>query len=165
MEVKQQKHIIDILFVIALFCLFTLSAIFLISIGADIYGKTVTNMENNFETRTALAYVTEKVHQSDRKDRISIGTLGDCEALVITSHAANSEYHTYLYEYEGQLKELMVRQGIILGPEAGQNILEVSDFHIRLVNDKLIGCTIEINADESYDLYISLHSGGATIEE
>lgn len=57
---KQQRHIIDIFFVIALFCIFALSAIFLISIGADIYGKTVTNMENNFNTRTALAYVTER---------------------------------------------------------------------------------------------------------
>ena len=45
MEEKQPKHIIDTLFVIALFSLFALSAIFLITIGANIYGRTVNNME------------------------------------------------------------------------------------------------------------------------
>ena len=73
---KQQRHIIDIFFVIALFCLFALSAIFLISIGADIYGKTVTNMEDNFNTRTALAYITEKVRQSDKDGQISVDLTG-----------------------------------------------------------------------------------------
>lgn len=109
MQQKQPKHIIDILFVIALFCLFALSAIFLISIGADIYGKTVNNMESNFDARTALAYVTEKIRQSDQKDQITIGKLDDCQALIITSQSADSVYYTYLYEYDGQLKELMVR--------------------------------------------------------
>ena len=165
MQQKQQKHIIDILFVIALFCLFALSAIFLISIGADIYGKTVTNMENNFDTRTALAYVTEKIRQSDQKDQITTGELDGCQALIITSHAADSDYYTYLYAFEGHLKELMVKQDILLGPEAGQDIFEASDFRVHLVNDHLISCTIETGDQQTYDLYISLHSGGASIEK
>ena len=64
MEERQQRHIIDILFVLALFGIFALSAIFLITIGANIYGKTMNNMERNFDTRTALAYITEKVRRS-----------------------------------------------------------------------------------------------------
>ena len=164
MQQKQPKHIIDILFVIALFCLFALSAIFLISIGADIYGKTVNNMESNFDARTALAYVTEKIRQSDQKDQITIGKLDDCQALIITSQSADSVYYTYLYEYDGQLKELMVREDVILGPEAGQNILEISDFQVQLINQQLISCIIETDNRQSYDLLISLHSGGATFE-
>ncbi len=92
MQENQQKHIIDTLFVIALFCLFALSAIFLITIGANIYGKTVNNMEDNFNSRTALAYITEKVRQSDNADSISAGTFQECPALVITSRIEDTEY-------------------------------------------------------------------------
>lgn len=157
---KQQRHIIDIFFVIALFCLFALSAIFLISIGADIYGKTVTNMEDNFNTRTALAYVTEKVRQSDKDGQISVGQIEDLPALVITESSTGSSYQTYLYAYEGHLKELMCKSDLILGPEAGQDILSVSDFTLAPVNDDLLKCTISLSSKESYVLYISIHAGG-----
>ena len=150
---KQQRHIIDIFFVIALFCLFALSAIFLISIGADIYGKTVTNMEDNFNTRTALAYITEKGRQSE-------GQLEDLPALVITEASTGSSYQTYLYAYEGHLKQLMCKSDLILGPEAGQDILSVSDFTLAPVNDNLLKCTISLSSKESYVLYISIHTGG-----
>ena len=116
MQENQQKHIIDTLFVIALFCLFALSAIFLITIGANIYGKTVNNMEDNFNSRTALAYITEKVRQSDNADSISAGTFQECPALVITSRIEDTEYLTYLYEYNGYIKEIMVRKGMTLDP-------------------------------------------------
>ncbi len=165
MEEKQQKHIIDIFFVITLFCLFALSAIFLISIGADIYGKTVNNMEQNFDTRTALAYITEKVRQSDQQDQLSVGNLDGHPALIISSHTTSSDYQTYLYAYDGQLKELMVKQGVTLGPETGQNILAVSDFDLHLEGENLISCTIEIDETHSYDLFISTHAGGIDVEE
>lgn len=157
---KQQRHIIDIFFVIALFCLFALSAIFLISIGADIYGKTVTNMEDNFNTRTALAYVTEKVRQSDKNGQISVGQLGELPALVITDASTGSTYQTYLYACEGHLKELMCKSDLILGPEAGQDILSITDFTLAPVNDHLLKCTISLSPQESYVLYISIHTGG-----
>ena len=160
MEEKQQKHIIDIIFVLALFCLFALSAIFLISIGADIYGKTVYNMESNFNTRTALAYVTEKVRQSDVEGQVCVGEFNDLEALVITSQIGGTNYNTYIYAYDGCLKELMCREDIILGPEAGQNILEISEFSLTPVGDHLINCRIADDKEQSYELYISIHSGG-----
>lgn len=164
MEDRQQRHIIDILFVLALFGIFALSAIFLITIGANIYGKTMTNMENNFDTRTALAYITEKVRQSDLENQISVGELDGCPALIISSGTEDNQYKTYLYEYQGSLKELMMKQDIQLSPSAGQDILAVSDFELSPVNDRLINCRITINDGQSYDLFISVHAGGITLE-
>ncbi|MDE5910575.1 MAG: DUF4860 domain-containing protein [Lachnospiraceae bacterium] len=165
MEENQQKHIIDTLFVIALFCLFALSAIFLITIGANIYGRTINNMENNFNSRTALAYITEKVRQSDSEDSISTGTFQECPALIITSRIEDTEYLTYLYEYNGYIKEIMVRKGMTLDPAIGQDIIAVSDFSLAPINDHLINCTITIDEMQSYHLYISVHSGGLTNEK
>lgn len=165
MEQKQQRHIIDIIFVLALFCLFALSAIFLITIGADIYGRTVDNMEGNFNTRTALAYVTEKVRQSDVEGQVLIGEFNGHQALVITSRVSDIDYNTYIYEYNGCLKELMCRQDVVLGPEAGQDILEVSEFMLTPVNEHLINCRVAVDEEQSYELFISIHSGGASNEE
>lgn len=164
MEDRQQRHIIDVLFVLALFGIFALSSIFLITIGANIYGKTITNMESNFDTRTALAYITEKVRQADLENQISVGDLDGCPALIISSGTEENQYKTYLYEYQGTLKELMMKQDIQLSPSAGQDILTVSDFELSPVNSRLINCCITIDNEQSYDLFISVHSGGITLE-
>ncbi len=164
MEVKQQKHIIDILFVLTLFGLFALSAIFLISVGSNVYRKTVDHMNENFDTRTSLAYITEKIRQSDKEASISIGDLEGTDAIIIATQAGDANYNTYLYEYDGFLKELMVREDITLGPEAGQNILAVSDFSVTPVNEHLINCQISVNSRQSYDLLISIHTGGIVHE-
>ena len=164
MEERQQRHIIDVLFVLALFGIFALSAIFLITIGADIYGKTMNNMERNFDARTALAYITEKVRQSDLENQIDLGELDGCPALIISSGTKQNQYKTYLYEYQGTLKELMMKQDVLLSPSAGQDILAVSDFTLTFVNSHLVNCRITIDDEQSYDLFISVHSGGITLE-
>lgn len=160
MNKKSEKHIIDILFVIALFCIFTLSSIFLISIGADVYGKTVSHMETNFNSRTSFAYVTEKIRQSDEHDNISIGELDGLPALVITSSTDENNYFTYLYEYEGYLKELMVREDTPLGASAGQNIFEVTDFSLTQVNDNLLSFSISVDDENTCQLFVSIRSTG-----
>lgn len=158
MNSKHDRHIIDLLFVIALFCVFALSAIFLISIGADIYGKTVTHMEQNFNSRTAFAYLAEKIRQSDQQGAVSVGELKGNPAVIITQKNEAAEYVTYLYEYNGYLKELLVREDTPLGPEAGQNILAITDFSISQVNDRLYSFTVTVDGTNSYQLFVSTRS-------
>ena len=165
MNQKQEHHIIDILFVIALFCMFALSAIFLISVGADIYGKTVSHMEANFNSRTAFAYVTEKVRQADASDNINIASLDGIPSLAITQTVNSTAYVTYLYQYEGQLKELMVREDTPLGPAAGQNILALNDFSLDKVNDRLYSFSLTTADGESCKFYVSTKSTGGTAHE
>lgn len=100
------------------------------------------------------------MRQSDKDGQISVGQIEDLPALVITEASTGSSYQTYLYAYEGHLKELMCKSDLILGPEAGQDILSVSDFTLAPVNDNLLKCTISLSSKESYVLYISIHTGG-----
>lgn len=165
MKGKQENHIIDVLFVIALFCIFALSAIFLISIGADIYRKTVTHMESNFNSRTTFAYVTEKVRQSDISGAVTVGELDDLPALLLTEKQGDTEYITYLYEHEGFLKELMVRKDTPLGPSAGQEIVEITEFNLEQISDRLFSFSITTNNGESCNLYVSIKTEGGTGHE
>lgn len=161
MKKQEEQHIIDILFVIGLFCIFALSTIFLISIGADIYGKTVSNTENNFNDRTSFAYVTEKIRQADRSGAISASTLEGKSALKIQRTVQDTSYITWLYEDEGYLKELMVREDTPLSLSAGQKILPVDDFSVSRISDRLLQITILTTDGEDCSLSVSLKADPA----
>ena len=76
-----------------------------------------------------------------------------------------SKIQSILYEYNGYIKEIMVRKGMTLDPAIGQDIIAVSDFSLTPINDHLMNCTIAIDEQQSYSLFISVHSGGLTNEK
>ena len=81
---KQEKHfIVDILFVLALFGVFAVSALALVTIGADVYQHTVEDMGVNYESRTAVSYIMEKVRQNDTADSIFLTDLENVPALCM----------------------------------------------------------------------------------
>ncbi len=162
MNVKQEKkHIVDVLFVLALFVVFTLSALVLVTLGASVYKQTVSYMDENYTARTAYSYLTEKVRQNDLYDSISIGRLEDTSALVLTREINDTVYATYLYLYEGQLRELFMRQGSDIGPNplsAGQEILALNAWDLEMAGDHLLHITLTLEDDSEKELYISLRS-------
>ena len=70
---KGKSSVIDLLFTLALFCVFCASALAVVLIGADVYTSTVRSMDRSYSTRTACAYLAEKARQSDRAGAISLG--------------------------------------------------------------------------------------------
>lgn len=160
MKDNDYRHVVDILFVLGLFCIFVLSAIFLISIGADIYSGTMANMDSNFNSRTAVAYVTEKIHQSDEDGAVYIGKFDDVNAIVIKSNVKDTDYYTYIYEYDGKLKELTVREDLSLGKGSGQDIIEVEYFDVEYASEDLIRCSVKMPSEEMREFYVAIHSGG-----
>ena len=114
------RHMIDILFVLSLFCVFAFSSVVLILFGADIYKKTVSSMDSNYASRTSVAYLTEKIRQSDTYDAISIDCSSGSEKLLMTREIDGQTYATSLYEYDGYLCELFARTDIELPADAGQ---------------------------------------------
>ena len=158
METKPRQHVVDILFVISLFCVFALSAIFLITVGASIYSRTMSNMGDNFSSRTAVAYMIEKVHQMDEQGQVMVGSYDGIPCIELKFDVNGIEYATYMYEYDGYLTELTKRTDIDLDPEFGQQIIRVNELKIVPVNDNLIHCVIKTETDEDYEFNIALHS-------
>ena len=52
---QEHSFIVDVLFVLALFGVFAISALVLVTIGADVYQHTVQDMSANYEPRTAVS--------------------------------------------------------------------------------------------------------------
>lgn len=162
MNRKQKKnHIVDVLFVLALFVVFTLSALVLVILGASVYQRTVSYMDENYTSRTASSYLTEKVHQNDLYDSISIGQLESTPALLLNREINDTSYVTYLYLYEGSLRELFMRQEGDIGADplsAGKEILPLHDWALEMAGDHLLHISLTLEDDSAKELYISLRS-------
>lgn len=152
---NENRHMVDILFVLTLFCVFALCSILLIAVGARVYQNTLNNMEMHFTSTTSLSYITEKIRQNDYADGISIAEFGENDALVLLSEYNGEEYCTYIYSYGGQLKELFTKKNISLSPEAGRNILAISDFSVLEVDTGLYEITLVDDEHKSETILIS----------
>ena len=65
----------ELLFSIALLCIFLVSGVLVIMTGADVYRQTVRNSDRNYNLQTSVSYITEKIRQGDSNGGISLEKL------------------------------------------------------------------------------------------
>ena len=156
---KKDKHMIDSVFVICLMLLFVLCALSVIAIGASIYQKNVTSMASNNSHRIASAYITEKVRQSDLNGSIMVKELFGENALVMTKEINGELFSTYIYDFDGNLMELMARDNIgVIYPQSGQKIIEIKSFDIQEVSDTMFRIEVVLDDGTEDNLYITKRS-------
>jgi hypothetical protein len=155
---KQRSHIVDVLFVLALFGVFALSALVLTSIGADVYRHTVTNMQGNYEIRTAASYLEEKVRRGDSPE---IVTFTGAQALSLPETINGTTYTTLLYYHDGYLRELYMRADADLGNDilsAGQKITELGDMTLSRLSDSMIRVELTLTDGKTQSLLLHVYS-------
>lgn len=161
MKTTQERHIIDVLFVLALFGIFAFSALMLVMIGANVYQNTVDDMSSNFDSRTATAYITEKLRQGDVMDSVSLEQLEGTDTIVLSQDIEGQEYCTYLYFHNGNLMELFMRRGADLVGDtlgAGQAIMPLTDMKIESLSDSLFSVNLVTAGGEAKTLLLTIHS-------
>ncbi len=141
-RIRNEGHIVDFLFVLGLFFVFAFSALMLILIGSGVYKKTVDRMNENFNLRTTTAYITEKIRQGDIAGAVTVEDFDGNNALVLTQDYYGAEYSTYLYEYDGHLKELFTAKDNKLSADAGTDILPVRSFEATHMGGRLWKLTV-----------------------
>ena len=155
----ENEHMTDILFTLALFCVFAASALLVILIGADVYQSLVSDMQDNYNSRTALSYVTEKIHQHDEAGSVDVCNIQGTAALVLYDEQNGSEYATYIYNADGKIKELYINTEEIPSVEAGRDIMDSDGFEIEKINDTLFYLKAEESDGNVNETYVSLRSG------
>ena len=169
MNLTRNKPVVDILFLLALFCVFLLSALFIVLFGAKIYRSTVSDMNENFKSRTALSYVTEKMRQFDHSGAAYVLHYEDKPVLVLNETLNDTEYSTFLYEKDGYLVELTTRADYEFDFPAGTKIVEIRGFNVEPVSDSLYRFTVTDASGEDITYYVAEYShtneeGGMTHE-
>ena len=127
---QQQGHVVDVLFSLALFCVLAASALLVILLGANVYQQTVSGMAQNYNTRTSISYLAEKIRQNDAAGSITIGEVEGADALILEQQSGQSDYQTWIYSSGGKLREVMVTGGTTVKTADGQPIMDLADLKI-----------------------------------
>lgn len=135
---KRKTHSVDFLFTFGLFALFTILAVLLIVLGANVYRNTVSRMDSNYETRTSLAYVTEKIREADADGQIAVTELEGEPAIELKKTLSGEDYRTYIYYYDGSVRELFVSADTAPTRKQGREVLQLQALQITKESDHII---------------------------
>lgn len=124
---EKRGHSLDILFPVVLLAVYVLAAVTVILQAGAAYRKVEDRSRSMADGPAALAYVTERLHQGDEAGVVRVGTLGDIPALVF-AQGEDGRYVTYIYCYDGSLRELMIRRELAPEPETGRALLPMAEF-------------------------------------
>ena len=148
---------IDMVFVLALITLFAATALTLVLIGAKQYRHVTDVMDTNFQHRTSASYLTEKIRQNDTQNAIGITTLEGTNTLYILNQNETAPFTTYIYYYDGYLRELVVTESSVFTLSGGQPIMEIQNLELEFKNDSLIHAEITSMDGTIQSLYFNLH--------
>ena len=141
MKIKQNTHMTDVLFTLALFCVFAASSLLVVLIGANVYNGTVERMSRNFDTRASVTYVFTKVKQNDMVGAVSLSEIEGVPALALDRDINGAVYRTWIYHHDGYLKEIFTSQDREARLMDGQSIVAVEQFMIERSGDNLYKLT------------------------
>lgn len=128
MNSKPTRHSIDTLFTFLLLLSFLLFSLLVAGTGSIVYQNGTDSLNKNYTSRTALSYLTEKLRQHDHTDGISIRELDGIPSLVLYEEQNGTHYCTYLYFYDGALRELFTQASNVPSADMGTVIAELSGF-------------------------------------
>ena len=154
----KRKHMIDFLFPVALFFVFALSALTVILIAARIYQSATEHSSLNYTSRTSLSYIREKVHQNDLNGAVTLGSFDGCDALIMEQSVGEDTYYTYIYADNRELKELFIKEGASADASAGHKILDIQDFSMEQISDKLLKVSCTDQNDQTASIVIGIRS-------
>ena len=161
MEVQEKrKHVIDIVFPIALFFVFTVTALMVILFAADAYSDITACAEDNYTSRTALSYITEKIRQNDENGSVSAGSFDGCECMILSQEYDGQIYDTYIYERDDALYELFAKEDAEVSASDGTKIMEVSGLQIEQLDDGLFSISCRDSDGNVIRTAVSVQSTG-----
>ncbi|MCL2851995.1 MAG: DUF4860 domain-containing protein [Defluviitaleaceae bacterium] len=161
---RSRRHVIDVLFTLALFCVFAAASLIVVFIGADVYSSTVRRMDTSFEVNTTLMFVSTNIRQHDSQGAVRIDELEGRPALVLRQYLIGRIFETWIYHHNGELRELFIdsENRYALSLDAGQSLINVYSFHVEMVQDGLVAIYAESEDGTSGRMLVSLRSSAET---
>ena len=146
---NEKKHVIDFLFPLAVFFVLAASSVAIVVLASGFYSRQVKASSDSYSGRTALAYVTEKIHQNDENGAIADGTFDGENVLVIRQRYDEKDYVTYLY---------FIQDGTEAKASDGRKILETKDFGAKEISDGIFHLYCENEDGKKTDTFVSVKS-------
>lgn len=163
---KSPQHTVDLLFPIALFFIFSATALTVLLLSANIYQGIVTSSGSSFEQETTLSYLAGKIRQNDANgtDGIYLTQFDSLDCLALEQDYDGVSYVTYIYERNGEVKELFLQKGVEASASIGTTLMQVKELNMEEVSEGLFRFTCVSQDGTSDSILISVHSEGGLHE-
>lgn len=170
MNKEQSRVKMSSLMALMLFAVFAVCVLLVLLTGADVYKNLVERDEKSFDGRTAVSYLTTKVRQADRLGAVEVSVLGGAaeensgqengkiEALKLSEEIEGETYITWIYCYDGYLRELFAAEDTILPPDAGEKVLKAEALSVQW-RDGCLSVAVTAVDGTSQSLILGLRSG------
>lgn len=158
MQKQKTSQTIDVIFVLVLFCTFAAAILMVLLTGASSYKGIVATMEEHYEERTALSYIEAKAHHYDLDGAIAVGQYADQNALQLQEKVNGRSYSTWIYYYDGYVRELFCEDGLQLTPDTGQKIIEAQAFAAEYIEDNLLRVVCTGKSGNQAELFLHIRS-------
>ena len=148
---------IQFLFTMVLLFFLAISAIFTVLFGAEVYKNIEERMNENFNSVTALSYISNKVKQNDKAEMVSVEQVDGIPVLKLVEKHDQELYNTLIYCKDGELKELFCDEDSGLALEDGMDIMDVPGMSFEMVGKNLL--KVQTYGEHGKYLLLALRSG------
>lgn len=121
----------DLIFTMTLMCVFIVVSLLLVAMGANLYKSSIERSDTEYELRTSIAYVSNKL-TADRCREVSCETADGVTCIKIADDSGGETYITYVYFLDGALCEMLVREGSDFDLSLGTTIIKLRGFDFTI---------------------------------
>ena len=125
---QMKKNNVTGVLVLLVFTVFMISILFVLLAGADVVQKLTDRDQRSYQQRTAVQYMTMRVHQADQEGMVEVRKVADQDVLVLAEMIEGCRYETLVYYDDGYLREMFSEAGLNLPLEFGEKILPAAGF-------------------------------------
>lgn len=152
---RTNRHKTDLFFMSALLILFATTSFLVILIGVKQCHFISSRLTANYETRIISSYLIKQFNHYDTSGSIAITDLNEIPSLSFTHTLEGQKHTTYIYAYEGYLRELTVHENETIIPASGKKIAKTNSLLVDICGNHLYRITIIDTKGNTYPMYIS----------
>ena len=155
---KEQKgQVMGTLFTMLLFLVFVMCALFTVLAGGKVYENIGSRMADNYTGSVALQYIANKIRQGDQAGMVKVIQVDGTPVLELDQQFDGRRYISWIYYYDGSIRELFTPEDSGLGLEDGLAVLECEGLVFEQEGSLV---TVETTGESGGRLLLSLRSAG-----
>lgn len=167
MRPPSSQHKLGTPFVLLVFCLFTITLLLVLLLGANVYRNVNARAAAAYDQRVCLDYLAAKLRHYDQAGMVFCADFHDPKrepaaaelpTLYLCQEVEGELYQTRVYFHDGYLRELFAAAGLEFAPGDGQAVLPADELNFdqqgRLIT---IFCR---SGDQGQSLSLLLRSQG-----
>ncbi|MDR2108679.1 MAG: DUF4860 domain-containing protein [Coriobacteriales bacterium] len=154
-----KRRISDLVLVLVLFAIYAAGAMTLAVVGSNTYRHTTAVMQRDYDLRTGVLYLAEKIRQNDVGGGVRLDEVNGSEALVLTEQLTGKGYETWIFLHDGQLCEELIASGMRPDMAQAQRIMPMQSMHLALNSQGLLEAALITPDDVASSIVLNIKCG------